>query len=205
MTATYDSVRTPLVIPVAGAVTVGLFLMMRQLIDIGPYTPEPVEEMPPVQIRFDVEPYDPPDRVTPEDIPAVVPPPPPPSLDRPRAAVEGVTSEVSWTLPPVDPPVVGAGTGLANIDRPPSPTLRVEPVYPPGLAMRGQEGACTVVFDITPQGMTTNVQARACTSAAFERASVNAVSRWRYAPQVRDGEPVMYRGATTRLVFSLGE
>jgi protein TonB len=203
MTATFHTLRTPLVLPVAGAVTVGLFLMMRQLIDIGPWQPDPVEDLPPVEIRFDVEPYDPPDPLTPDDITRVDPPPPPPRVDTPRAAVDAVQSDVSWTLPSIEPAVVSGGAGLVNIDRQPAPRVRVQPVYPAGAASRGQEGECTVVFDITPEGRTANIRAQSCTSRAFERATVNAVAGWRYDPQVRDGEAVIYRGATTQLVFTL--
>ena len=80
MTATFHSVRTPLVLPVAGAVTVGLFLLMRQLIDIGPYVPEPVEEMPPLQIRFEVDPVEIEDRVEMTEFTELDPPPRPPSV-----------------------------------------------------------------------------------------------------------------------------
>lgn len=203
MTASFHSVRTPLVLPVAGAITIGLFLMMRGLIDIGPVVPEPVEELPPVQIRFDVEPYDPPDRVTMIDITPVDVPPPLPRPDTSSSAVEPVNSDINWTLPPVDPAEVNTGRGLVNIDRQPSPRVRVEPVFPASEATRGRAGECTVVYDITPEGRTANIRAQACTSQAFERATINAVSRWRYDPQVRNGEPVMFRGATTQLVYSL--
>lgn len=205
MTATiHPAFRVPAILPVAGLVTVGLFLMMRQLIDIGPVVPEPVVEPPKVEIRFDIPEPDP-VRTGPEVIREVEVPPRPPVIDTPRPAVDGVPTDVVWSLPPVDPPGVDAGEGLAVIDRPPSPTLRIEPVYPAGEMSRGRNGSCTAVFDITPEGRTANLQTRNCTSRAFERATLNAVSRWRYAPQVRDGEPVTYRGATTQLVFTLGE
>lgn len=205
MTATIHPVlRMPAILPLAGLVTVGLFLMMRQLIDIGPYVPAPVVEPPKVEIRFDI-PEPPPVRTGPDVIPEVEVPPRPPVVDTPRAAVDGVPSDVVWTLPPIDPPIVGTGEGLVVIDRPPSPTLRIEPVFPASELSRGRNGACTAVFDITPEGRTANLQTRDCTSRAFERATVDAVSRWRYDPQVRDGEAVIYRGATTQLVFTLGE
>lgn len=205
MTATFHSVRTPLVLPVAGAVTVGLFLLMRQLIDIGPYVPEPVEELPPVQIRFEVDPYDPPDPIAPDEIMRLDPPPRPPSIETDRVAVEVIPDGSRWTLPPIEAVEISTGGGLVNIDRQPSPRVRVQPVYPANEASRGRNGVCNVVFDITAEGRTANIQARDCTSPAFERATINAVSGWRYDPQVRDGEPVVYRGATTRLVFSLEE
>lgn len=205
MTATFHSVRTPLVLPVAGAVTVGLFLLMRQLIDIGPYVPEPVEEMPPLQIRFEVDPVEIEDRVEMTEFTELDPPPRPPSIETDRAAVEAIPDGSRWALPPIEAVEISTGGGLVNIDRQPSPRVRVQPVFPANEASRGRNGVCTVVFDITAEGRTANIRARDCTSPAFERATINAVSGWRYDPQVRDGEPVIYRGATTQLVFSLEE
>jgi outer membrane biosynthesis protein TonB len=55
---------------------------------------------------------------------------------------------------------------------------------------------------ITPAGCPANIRARPCTSQAFAQATIVAVRRWRFDPQVRDGEPTMYRNATARLLFS---
>ena len=65
-----------------------------------------------------------------------------------------------------------------------------------GGTLTGQELVVSLPYDPT---MTFDDLA----SQAFERATINAVSRWRYDPQVRNGEPVMFRGATTQLVYSL--
>ena len=200
-----NHVRMPAVLPVAGAVTVGLFILMNHLIDIGDVRPEPERELPDVQINFDVVPYDPEPRIGMEDIPDVEAPPPPVRLNVPRSAVDAVPAVESWALPDIGPIEIRAGSGLAAIDRTPMPRVRIDPAYPPGALNRGQEGACTMVFDITPLGTTANVRVLSCTSGAFERASINAISRWRYDPQIRDGQPVMFRGATTQLVYSLGD
>ena len=203
MSMSLHPVRTPVVIPVAGAVTVGLFIMMNNLIDIGPVTPEIVEETPPIQIRFEPEPEDP-IRIRDQfEITQLDPPPPPQRLDVPRSAVDIMPTGDNYTLPPIEVAVVNAGSGLVNIDRQPSPSVRIDPVYPASEASRGRPGECTVVFDITPEGRTTNIRPTDCTSRAFEQATMNAVSRWRYAPQVRNGEPTLYQNATTRLVYSL--
>lgn len=199
-----NHVRMPVVLPAAGAVTVGLFILMNHLIDIGDVRPEPERDLPQVQMRFDVDPVDVEPRLRMEAIPDVQAPPPPVRLDIPRGAVDTVPAVESWSLPEVGPIDINAGAGLANIDRTPMPRVRIEPTYPPGPLTRGQEGACTMVFDITPQGTTANVRVLSCTSGGFERASINAISRWRYDPQIRDGQPVMFRGATTQLVYSLG-
>ncbi|MAK64778.1 MAG: hypothetical protein CMF75_08610 [Maricaulis sp.] len=203
MSMSLHPVRTPVVIPVAGAVTVGLFVLMNNLIDIGPVTPDPVVERPPVQIRFDPEPARPESRIDIIEITQLDPPPPVERLEVPIAAVNTLPTGTNWTLPPIERAVIRTGGGLVNIDRQPAPRVRIDPVYPASEASRGRAGECTVVFDITPEGRTANIRPGDCTSRAFEQATMNAVSRWRYDPQVRDGEPILYRNATTRLVYAM--
>jgi protein TonB len=203
MTATFHPIRTPIVLPVAAAVTAGLFVLMNNLIDTGPWAPEPVDDLPPVQIRFEPDEPLPDERMPIEVIPPVEAPPPLPRPDTSASAVDGAPAGVSWTLPPMETRDISGGSGLVPAERSPVPTVRVNPAYPPSAASRGLEGQCTVIFDITPQGTTANVRTLSCTSSTFERASLNAVSRWRYNPQIRDGQPVMFRGATTQLVYSM--
>ncbi|WP_203293214.1 energy transducer TonB [Maricaulis parjimensis] len=206
MTIALNPVRTPVVLPVAGAVTVGLFVLMNNLIDIGPVTPDPVVERPPVQIRFEPEPVRIEDRWENIEITELDPPPPVPRLDIEHSAVEGMPEGNSWTLPPIEVAGIEIGSGLANIDRAqPVPRVRIDPIFPASEASRGRSGECSVTFDITPEGRTTNIRPGTCTSRAFEQATMNAVSRWRYDPQVRNGEPVLYRNAVTQLVYNLDQ
>ena len=203
MTATLQSLRTPLVLPVAAVITVGLFLMMRQLIDIGPMRPVVAED--PLQVTINVVPADREviHNLTPEFV-DVVAPPPLPTFTTDSSPVTAVPSDVSYRLPEVGPAVIETSrSGIINTNRPMSPTVRIEPVYPARAAERGLEGQCTVVFDITPQGTTANVRPLDCSSSLFEAATVTAVSRWRYNPQVTDGQPTMFRGATTQLVYRM--
>jgi protein TonB len=184
-------------------ITVGLFLMMRQLIDIGPVRPVLVEDAPPVEIRFDVEEIEP-NHVREPILVEVIAPPQMPVMRTEASRVNSVTSDVGYRLPDIGPAVIDmSGNGMINANRPLSPTVRIEPVYPARALERGLEGQCTVVFDITPQGTTANVRPLNCSSSLFESATVNAVSRWRYSPQVTDGQPAMYRGATTQLVYRM--
>lgn len=197
--------RTPLVLPVAGAVTVGLFLMMRGLIDIGPVEPEPEREPLQVEIRFDVEPHDPVEAVTPDEIPDVQAPPPPERIDVHRGAPDEGFVDAVYEVRTIEPGEVEVSTNVSvTRDGNPIPLIRIEPAYPDNASRRGLEGQCTMVFDITPEGTTSNVRVLNCTNTAFERSSINAVMRWRYSPQVQDGMPTVYRGATTQLVYRMG-
>lgn len=203
MTAIVQNLRTPMVLPIAGAITVGLFLLMRDLIAVPMV--ERVQEVDTPRFVINEVPDDetPDVRVTLVDIPAVEPPPPVTRLVIETTLPTGVTDGISHVLPPVDPVEVRNTDGLVPIDRSPVPVVRIEPVYPASEASRGNSGSCTVMFDITPQGTTTNIRPVTCDSRGFEQATLNAVSRWRYNPQVENGQPILFRGATTRLDYRL--
>lgn len=205
MTAAFQALRVPLILPVAAIITVVLFLMMRQLIDIGPVNPVAETDPPDVVIKF--EPIDTlPDR-TPDMIlvDPVAPPPTRPAIETSTGPIDSLTSISTQVLPPVHRAEIIGSDGIVIAQRDPAPVVRVQPVYPIRAAERLLEGQCTLLFDITPQGTTANVRTLNCSSSLFESASVNAVARWRYSPQIEEGEPVMYRGVTTQLVFRLDE
>ena len=97
--------------------------------------------------------------------------------------------------------VVTRGTGYLDGA---SPIARVEPEYPRDAAKDGVEGWVLVGFDVTPTGATTNVRVlEAEPTKIFDKEAVAAVSKWKYAPQVIDGEAVTTTGIEIRLVFRL--
>lgn len=203
MTAMIQHLRTPMVLPIAGAVTIGLFLMMKDLIAVPGVerveqseTPRFVINDVPDDTELDV-------RIDITEIPPVEPPPPIERLPVDRAVPTDPGEGVTYALPPVAPTEISGTGGLVTPDRSPMPIVRIEPVFPAREASRGNSGSCTVIFDITPQGQTTNIRSLACDSRAFEQATLNAVSRWRYNPQIENGEPIYFRGATTRLDYRL--
>jgi len=203
MTAMIQHFRTPMVLPVAGAITVGLFLLMRDLIAVPEVERVEVPDAPPIEINFDVVEIDA-DRTRDPELVEVVAPPPMPTVETPRsAAPDNLGSIDSFALPPVQPTEISHAGGLVSPDSSPVPIVRIEPVYPAREASRGNSGSCTVIFDITPLGQTTNIRPMTCDSRAFEQATMNAVSRWRYNPQIENGEPILFRGATTRLDYQL--
>jgi protein TonB len=197
-------IRTPLVLPLAAAATIGLFIGMRALIDIGDVRPAEAEELPDIvliEMPID-EPAVRPDWL--ETIEEITPPPPPQQVDQDVVAVTSLDTGTSFSPPPIDPPEVEHGRGgLQTPERSPTPIVRIEPVFPARMAERGLDGQCTLVFDITPSGTTANVRVLSCSNTGFERASTTAVQRWRYDPQIQNGEAVMFRGATTQLVYRL--
>ncbi|MEL7490072.1 MAG: TonB family protein [Pseudomonadota bacterium] len=67
---------------------------------------------------------------------------------------------------------------------------QVEPVYP----SRCEAGAAatesvTVAFTVTVEGGVASERVVDATNACFERASLNAIRRWRFAPRTVDGAP----------------
>lgn len=197
------ALRTPLVLPLAAAVTVGLFLLMRALIDIGPVSFSDTPERVPVQIRVDVDPYEPDRTLEPDLVEVLTPPDLPDVSEVDRAIPSGEDIVPVSGLPPVGPGDIEVDPRPMAADGNPIPVVRLNPVYPDRLATRGVEGQCTLIFDIMPNGQTANVRILNCSNTGFETASVRAVERWRYSPQIRNGQPEVYRGATTQLIYRL--
>lgn len=197
------ALRTPLVLPLAAGVTVGLFLLMRALIDIGPVV---FEEAPPdleVVMNFEVADAD--IRTTtvmPEPEP-VEPPPAVRTTPVDRAVPTETDTMANYEVPAIEAPTLSTSEVNIRRDGDPTPVVRINPAYPSNLAQRGIEGQCDLIFDILPNGTTANVRVLSCSNRGFERASVSAIQRWRYNPQVRDGAPITYRGARTQLLYSL--
>lgn len=195
--------RTPIVLPFAAIITVALFVLMRSLIDIGPVPMIEADERIPVEMNVEVAPVEPRSGREFETVDPVDPPPPVQTSEVEPAVPDAGNPIENFAAPPVDEPVIGEFSGRIPIDGNPTPTVRVSPVYPSLMADREIEGQCTMMFDILPNGRTSNVRALDCTNRGFERASIRAVENWRYDPQIRNGEPVIYRGASTQLIYEL--
>ena len=97
----------------------------------------------------------------------------------------------------------GDGTGRGALafsaglsDRDPLPLVRVEPQYPPQAARRGLEGWVHVRFTITTAGSIKNAVVVKSSNGVFERAALQAVAKWKYQPQTKDGKPVEAQSET---------
>nr|WP_243050045.1 energy transducer TonB [Dyella sp. RRB7] len=79
----------------------------------------------------------------------------------------------------------------------------VSPRYPVTAVRANQEGWVEVSFTITPDGNVDNVQVvDAEPRHVFDRAAVEAVSRWKYQPATQDGSPIASQDKR-RIVFKL--
>lgn len=89
----------------------------------------------------------------------------------------------------------GAGRGEFALtaglsDRAPLPLVRVEPQYPPQAARKGLEGWVKVQFTISTAGSVRDAVVVESSDSVFERAAINAVNKWKYQPQMKEGKPV---------------
>ncbi|WP_243039119.1 energy transducer TonB [Dyella sedimenti] len=79
----------------------------------------------------------------------------------------------------------------------------VNPRYPTAAVRSNQEGWVEVSFTITPEGNVDDVKViDAEPRHVFDRAAVEAVSRWKYDPATKDGTPVATQDKR-RIVFKL--
>lgn len=104
-------------------------------------------------------------------------------------------------------PGVAVGTGgggSGSSDTAPAPLVRIEPQYPRQAAMNAVEGWVRLRFDITPTGDVANVEVlESEPRRIFDSAARAAVLRWKYRPQMVDGQPSTLEGNVVQLDFTL--
>jgi protein TonB len=129
-----------------------------------------------------------------------------PKMQMPSVAGPGATS-IGVDAPDLDTKVDmkgGLDLGAAPSDTEAVPVVRVDPIYPPLALQRGIEGWVKVMFDIGPSGNVLNPKVvDAEPPRMFEDSALNAVKKWKYKPQVREGKPITTRGNTTKVIFRL--
>ena len=100
-------------------------------------------------------------------------------------------------LPPL-PPIHNSVFNTARIN--PGYANALQPIYPPGMIRAEMEGFATVRVLIGTDGRVKQVEAVKASDAAFLDATrKQALSKWRFLPATRDGEPVeSWREMTVR-------
>ena len=83
------------------------------------------------------------------------------------------------------------------------PIVKVAPMYPRRAQSRGLEGHCDLRFTVTPLGTTADVSVIECTSSLFERASVQALLKFKYKPRVVNGTAIAVPGLRHRITFQI--
>ena len=105
--------------------------------------------------------------------------------------------------PPEMPQVMGTPIASSADTVEPHLIQRVNPDYPPDALRRDTEGSVEVSFTVSPDGKVSDVIiVDAEPSDIFDRATVDAVRRWRYEPKKVGGVPVEAH-LQTRLQFKI--
>lgn len=155
-----------------------------------------------VQVIPEVE--DPPIKKKPE-----VPPVPeePPDFPQPRQTGTSEGPGIPLVHPPPQPPQ-DTGPQIGGLDFGEGdflPLFKVQPTYPRPALARGLEGHCDLEFTVTRLGATANVRVIECTNSIFERASIQALLKFKYKPRIVDGTPIAVSGLQHRISFRIAD
>lgn len=86
---------------------------------------------------------------------------------------------------------VPENVGTSATDVQPKLISRALPIYPFELHQAGITGQVIVSFFVNRNGDVVDVKAVSSTNRGFELSAVSAVSRWKFSPGIKDGQPVM--------------
>jgi protein TonB len=206
--------RFPIALLLAAALTSGLFAFLRAM-STSPVDADAAMAMPKmefVRLRREVEieqkKREKPERAKPEQAPVT------PTLA--LAKQEGIDLEVDVEAIAAGLGAEfgsaggrgGDGTGAAAFssgltDRDPLPLVRIEPQYPPQARQRGLEGWVQVSFTISVAGAVKDAVVVKSSNSLFERNALQAVSKWKYQPRLRGGQPAEATGQQVVLRFKM--
>jgi periplasmic protein TonB len=132
--------------------------------------------------------------------------PPPPPMDQLQTNRPNLTS-IGISTPQIDTGLTsGAGIGTMQ-EGDPVPVATIPPQYPRDALMQGIEGWVRVEFTINPDGSVSNatvVDAHP-RRGIFDREALRAITRWRFRPEVQDGEAVAAHGRRVTIDFTMNE
>jgi TonB family protein len=83
------------------------------------------------------------------------------------------------------------------------PLVRIEPQYPPQARQRNLEGWVQVQFTISTTGSVKDAVVVKSSNSLFEHNALQAVSKWKYQPQIRGGKPAETAGQQVVLRFRM--
>lgn len=188
-------------VPVAVAVTLSLFFLMRYLVSSEFELPDEVASIGEIDInrekRDESVNVDDLEQKRPE---RAEPPPPPPKTQTQRTPpkAQGIQINLaSLSGVNIDP------NSNFRSDADVQPIVRVPPQYPVRALERGIEGWVLVEFEITEYGTVENpVILDADPPNIFNRAALKAVIKWKYKPRLEDGKAVRWKDKVV-LTFEL--
>ena len=197
--------RYGLAFAAGGVAAVSLLWVMQFLVATGEAAVTEVRETSFLEFVRVEPPEKPPEKK--DDIRKPPAPDEPPSLPEPRmdGPETGTRIEVPDPKLPLGdefPDDLG-GFGLADGDF--LPIVKVAAPYPSTARSRGLEGHCDLEFTVTSLGTTADVRTIECTNSVFERASIQALLKFKYKPRVVNGSAIAVTGLRHRITFRLQE
>lgn len=187
----------------AAACTLALLFIMSRL--IATEYKEPVED--------DLPSIKPVHLVEPEPTVIKAEAPQPPQAVPPHPVTTTIETKVDPVLvPPVIAPPGPQGEGTeVIISRDPVPVFKPAARYPSTALRRGIEGYVVVEFTITKSGGVRDPRAVAGYDSegrltnVFNRSAVAAAARFKYQPQLVEGEPVERHGVRNRIRYQIAD
>jgi periplasmic protein TonB len=198
-----------------GVTTFGLFFLMNELVNNQMEAPDQAESvkipdmrMPDTKIENRFEEAKPEKPQEPD-----VPPPelPEPDFVAPDAGVGGLNMDFQVAKGGLE---IGGPTGLNLGEGNYMPIVTVAHEYPSTALSRGMEGSCTVVFTVTETGAVKDAAPvpELCINkkdgqptTVWNRASVKAVSKFKFKPKVEDGKAVEVPGVRYKLTYQMAK
>ncbi|MCX6937090.1 MAG: TonB family protein [Verrucomicrobia bacterium] len=112
------------------------------------------------------------------------------------AAPLGTATRTQLVSIPVGPPARPAGSGpgkifsLSALDKIPQLKFKVPTEYPHEMRRSGLSGEVVVSFIVDRKGEVRSATIVSSTHFAFEAAALQAVTRWKFSPGIKNGVPV---------------
>ncbi|WP_226642153.1 energy transducer TonB [Microbulbifer variabilis] len=188
----------------AALITLGLIFAMSQLISTN--FVEPVAKSLPT-----IQPIDITDKKVVTQQKYEAPPIPqdvPPPLERTEVTRDVDTITIT---PTIAPPVAETGDNPVIVSREPVPVYKPAPRYPSVAMRRGLEGYVVVEFTITKTGAVRDARvvggfdSTGNPTNVFNRSALAAAERFKYQPQVEDGQPIERFGVRNRITYKLAQ
>ena len=140
----------------------------------------------------------------PQKPPAIQKEPPKPDMVQPDLSSEGASALALGALDISTDLALDAGLAGAGSDGEMMPIVKVAPTYPRRAAQRGIEGYVVVEFTVSALGTVENpVVLEAEPQGVFEQAALDAVKKFKYKPQVTEGQAVEVTGVRNIIRFEL--
>lgn len=206
--------RIPSFVILALILNIAIFILIQQLVskeqtlDIKLTSINLVDF---IRVEQKPEPPKPDEEIKDIEPPPVEQEPPPPDIPEPQIN-KPKTIDTNMALPEINIPLSLSGTpyfgdfakstnakpigkpAKPKIDTNVVPTLRIPPVYPPRALRSGIEGVVTVEFTIATDGSVKDpVIVKAKPPKIFDRAVLTAIGKWKFNPDIVDGQAVEKR------------